>query len=84
MIFLRNKYNVIEGADQFVLIEGRACKSDMPAYTKKHMETRSSASASHGRSSEKAAATAVLFFKIIAEWRAPSAIPTCSSSACHT
>lgn len=26
MIFLRNKYNVIEGADQFVLIEGRACK----------------------------------------------------------
>ena len=37
MIFLRNKYNVIEGADQFVLIEGRACKSDMPAYTKEHM-----------------------------------------------
>ena len=37
MIFLRNKYNVIEGADQFVLIEGRECKSDMPAYTKEHM-----------------------------------------------
>lgn len=37
MIFLRNKYNVIEGADQFVLIEGRACKSDIPAYTKEHM-----------------------------------------------
>lgn len=37
IIFLRNKYNVIEGADQFVLIEGRECKSDMPAYTKEHM-----------------------------------------------
>lgn len=37
MIFLRNKYNVIEGADQFVLIEGRACHSDMPDYTKEHM-----------------------------------------------
>ncbi|MBR0102484.1 MAG: DUF4931 domain-containing protein [Selenomonadaceae bacterium] len=37
IIFLRNKYNVIEGADQFVLIEGRECQSDMPAYTKEKM-----------------------------------------------
>lgn len=37
MVFLRNKYNVIEGADQFVLIEGRECHSDMPSYTKEHM-----------------------------------------------
>ena len=37
MVFLRNKYNVIEGADQFVLIEGRVCHSDMPSYTKEHM-----------------------------------------------
>ncbi|WP_303105246.1 DUF4931 domain-containing protein [uncultured Mitsuokella sp.] len=37
MIFLRNKYNVIEGADQFVLIEGSACHSDIPDYTKEHM-----------------------------------------------
>lgn len=37
IIFLRNKYNVIEGADQFVLIEGRECKSDMPAYSKEKM-----------------------------------------------
>ena len=37
IIFLRNKYNVIEGADQFVLIEGRECKSDMPDYPKEKM-----------------------------------------------
>lgn len=37
IIFLKNKYNVIEGADQFVLIEGRECQSDMPAYTKEKM-----------------------------------------------
>ena len=37
IIFLRNKYNVIEGADQFVLIEGRECKTDMPAYPKEKM-----------------------------------------------
>ena len=37
IIFLKNKYNVIEGADQFVLIEGRECNSDMPAYTKEKM-----------------------------------------------
>lgn len=37
MIFLRNKYNVIEGADQFVLIEGSCCEADMPDYSKEHM-----------------------------------------------
>ena len=37
IIFLKNKYNVIEGADQFVLIEGRECNSDMPAYPKEKM-----------------------------------------------
>ena len=37
IIFLRNKYNVIEGADQFVLIEGSACKIDMPDYSKEKM-----------------------------------------------
>ena len=37
IIFLRNKYNVIEGADQFVLIEGRECLSDMPDYPKEKM-----------------------------------------------
>ena len=37
IIFLRNKYNVIEEADQFVLIEGHECNVDMPAYTKEKM-----------------------------------------------
>ncbi|MCR5833579.1 MAG: DUF4931 domain-containing protein [Selenomonadaceae bacterium] len=37
IIFLRNKYNVVEGADQFVLIEGRECESDMPEYSKEKM-----------------------------------------------
>lgn len=37
IIFLRNKYNVIEDADQFVLIEGRECHVDMPDYPKEKM-----------------------------------------------
>ena len=37
IIFLRNKYNVIEHADQFVLIEGRECDSDMPEYSTEKM-----------------------------------------------
>lgn len=37
IIFLKNKYLVIEGADQFVLIEGNNCHADMPDYTKEHM-----------------------------------------------
>ena len=37
IIFLKNKYNVIEHADQFVLIEGRECEIDMPDYPKEKM-----------------------------------------------
>ena len=37
IIFLKNKYKVIEGADLFVLIEGRECQSDMPDYSKEKM-----------------------------------------------
>ena len=37
MIFLKNKYNVIQGADQFLIIETDICHSDMPDYTKEHM-----------------------------------------------
>ena len=37
IIFLKNKYIVIEGADQFVLIEGDNCHADMPDYTREHM-----------------------------------------------
>lgn len=37
IIFLANKYNVLQGADQFVIIEGRECDADMPSYTTEHM-----------------------------------------------
>ena len=37
IIFLKNKYNVVESADQFVLIEGKSCDIDMPDYTDEHM-----------------------------------------------
>ena len=37
IILLKNKYNVMVGADQFVLIEGRECQTDMPDYPKEKM-----------------------------------------------
>ena len=37
IILLKNKYNVIEEADQFVLIEGKDCDADIPSYTSDHM-----------------------------------------------
>lgn len=37
IIFLKNKYPVIEGADLFVLIEGSSCDDDMPSYSREHM-----------------------------------------------
>ena len=39
MILLKNKYNVIVGADQFVLIEGRECQTDMPDYSQEEMRS---------------------------------------------
>ena len=38
IILLRNKYNVLKGTEQFVLIESDACHSDMPDYSKEHMQ----------------------------------------------
>ncbi len=37
MIFLKNKFNVIENADMFVLIEGKNCTPDMPDYSREKM-----------------------------------------------
>ena len=37
LVLLKNKYNVIEDADQFVLIESKVCHSDMPDYSAEHM-----------------------------------------------
>lgn len=36
IIFLKNKYNVVIGADQFVIIESDVCESDTPDYTQSH------------------------------------------------
>ena len=38
IILLRNKYNVLAGSEQFVLIETDICQSDMPDYTPQHMQ----------------------------------------------
>lgn len=38
IILLRNKYNVLKGTEQFVLIETDICHSDMPDYTPAHMQ----------------------------------------------
>ena len=37
IILLKNKYPVIEEADQLVLIEGRKCVGDIPEYSKEHL-----------------------------------------------
>lgn len=64
IIFLKNKYIVIEGADQFVLIEGKSCDVDMPNYTREHMRRVIKMGLKHWRKllgSEKY--DEVLFFK---------------------
>lgn len=38
IILLRNKYNVLSGTEQYVLIESDACDSDIPVYTPAHMQ----------------------------------------------
>lgn len=37
IVLLKNKYNVVKEAEQYVIIEGSDCNSDMPLYTKEHM-----------------------------------------------
>ena len=64
IILLKNKYNVIEEADQFVLIEGKDCSADIPTYTSDHMHRLIAFGMEHWermRTSGKYAS--VLFFK---------------------
>lgn len=64
IILLKNKYNVIDEAEQFVLIEGRDCWADMPDYSSEHMHRLIAFGMEHWmrmRASGKYAA--VLFFK---------------------
>lgn len=64
IIFLKNKYIVIEGADQFVLIEGSDCESDMPNYSREHMRRVIRMGLKHWKKlSESGKYEEVLFFK---------------------
>nr|WP_143188107.1 DUF4931 domain-containing protein [Selenomonas ruminantium] len=38
IILLRNKYNVLSGTKQYVLIENDVCNSDIPTYSPSHMQ----------------------------------------------
>ena len=38
IILLRNKYNVLSGTEQYVLIENDICQSDIPDYSPEHMQ----------------------------------------------
>ena len=64
IILLRNKFPVIEEADQFVLIEGPSCETDMPGYTRSHMHRLIAFGMHHWRRMrESGAYESVLFFK---------------------
>ena len=64
IILLRNKYNVLRGADQFVLIEHDVCTGDMPDYTSEHMRRLITFALKHWRRLLRSGAyETVLFFK---------------------
>ena len=64
IILLKNKYNVIEEADQFVLIEGRDCDADIPDYTRTHMRRLIAFGMAHwARMRASGKYDSVLFFK---------------------
>ena len=64
IILLKNKYNVIKGAEQFVIIESDVCHSDMPDYTAEHMRRLFAFALRHWRLMLKSSRyEAVLFFK---------------------
>ena len=64
IILLRNKYNVLEGADQYVLIEGKECDTDMPHYTSEHMRRLIAFGMTHwSRMRRSGKYDTVLFFK---------------------
>ena len=64
IILLKNKYNVLEGADQFVLIEGSECWADMPDYTPERMHRLIAFGMRHWERLRRSGKyEAVLFFK---------------------
>lgn len=64
IILLKNKYNVLEGADQFVLIEGKDCWADMPSYSPAYMRRLIAFGMAHwARMRTSGKYETVLFFK---------------------
>ena len=64
IMLLKNKYNVIEDADQLVLIETEKCGVDMPDYSKAHMRRVITFGVAHWMAMEASGKYgAVLFFK---------------------
>ena len=79
IILLRNKYNVLEGADQYVLIEGKECDTDMPHYTSEHMHRLIAFGMMHwSRMRRSGKYDTVLFFKNYGHYSGGTRI--CSSS----
>ena len=64
IILLKNKYNVLTDADQFVLIETDRCGVDMPDYTPEHMRRVVRFGVNTWREFEESGKyTAVIFFR---------------------
>ena len=64
IILLKNKYNVLENADQLVLVETDRCGIDMPDYTQEHMRRVIRFGAAKWREMEADGKySAVIFFK---------------------
>ena len=64
IILLKNKYPVIEDADQLVLIEGKSCEIDIPVYSRSHMHRLIAFGMHHWtRMRETGFYDGVLFFK---------------------
>lgn len=64
IILLKNKYNVLEDADQFVLVETKSCGMDIPDYTPEHCRRLFRFGIRHWNAMEESGDySAVLFFK---------------------
>lgn len=64
LILLRNKYNVIVGGEQYVLIESSQCDADMPDYSQEHMRKLIHFGIHHWRAMQRSKKyETVLFFK---------------------
>lgn len=64
IILLKNKYNVLDDADQFVIIEGKECHMDIPDYSLEYMHRLMRFSIRHWQSMMSSGKyKSVIFFK---------------------